>query len=83
MDLVAEVTGTTFTHSGGSNPTLNYTYLVTAIGNNCWKLESALSNRVPSTWRNHPPVATARSVMTAEDTVAAVTLWGRMWTAAP
>ena len=45
-DLVAEVAGTTFTHSGGADPTQNYTYVVTAIGNNCWKLESTPSKRV-------------------------------------
>ena len=56
-DLVAEVAGTTFTHSGGANPTLNYTYVVTAIGNNCWKLESALSNRVAA------PVGPCRTTM--------------------
>ena len=44
-DLVAEVAGTTFTHSGGADPTQNYTYVVTAIGNNCWKLESTPSKR--------------------------------------
>ncbi len=63
-DLVAEVAGTTFTHSGGADPTQNYTYVVTAIGNNCWKLESALSNRVAA---DHPrwttaPVGDARLV---------------------
>jgi hypothetical protein len=46
-DLVAEVAGTTFTHSGGlGDVAQNYTYVVTAIGNNCWKLESTPSKRV-------------------------------------
>ena len=43
-DLVAEVAGTTFTHIGGADPRMNYTYVVTAIGNNCWKRESAQAN---------------------------------------
>ena len=72
-DLVDEVTDTTFTHVGGADPALHYTYVVTAIGDNCWKFESALSNRVAV---NHPPVADAQSVTTAEDTAVAVTLTG-------
>ena len=46
-DLLAEVTDITFTHSGAANdPTHNYTYVVTAIGDNCWRRESEPSNRV-------------------------------------
>ena len=73
-DLVAEQSGTGFTHTDGdADPTQRYTYVVTAIGNNCWKLESALSNRVAA---NHPPAAATQSVTTAEDMVAAVILTG-------
>ena len=57
-DRVGEVTGTTFTHVSGADPALHYSYVLTAIGNNCWKFESALSNRVTV---NHPPVANAQS----------------------
>ena len=74
-DLVAEVAGTTFTHSGGADPTQNYTYVVTAIGNNCWKLESALSNRVVA-FPNNAPVANAQVVTAAEDTAVTVMLTG-------
>ena len=74
-DLVAEVAGTTFTHIGGSNPALNYTYVVTAIGNNCWKLESALSNRVAAPV-NHAPVANAQSLTTPQNTALTILLTG-------
>ena len=42
-DLVAEVTDTTYTHVGGGDAAMNYSYVVTSIGDNCWKLESAPS----------------------------------------
>ena len=42
-DLLAEVTDTTYTHVGGVDAAMNYTYVVTSIGDNCWKLESAPS----------------------------------------
>jgi hypothetical protein len=46
-DLLAEVSSPTFTHlNGAGNVADNYTYLVTAVGDNCWRRESALSNRV-------------------------------------
>ena len=46
-DLLAEVATPSFTHvNGAGNPDENYTYLVTAVGHNCWQRESALSNRV-------------------------------------
>lgn len=35
-NLLAQVTEPTYTHSGGAG----FSYAVTAIGNNCWKLES-------------------------------------------
>ena len=74
-DLVGEVAGTTFTHIGGSNPALNYTYVVTAIGNNCWKLESALSNRVAAPV-NHAPVANAQTLTTPQNTALTILLSG-------
>jgi hypothetical protein len=45
-DLLAETTAPTYSHvSGLGDVTKNYTYVVTAIGNNCWKLESTPSKR--------------------------------------
>lgn len=46
-DLLAEVTVPDFTHLNGvGDVDNNYTYVVTAVGANCWQHESALSNRV-------------------------------------
>lgn len=46
-DLLAEVTEPGFTHLNGVGDVANnYTYVVTAVGNNCWYEESAFSNRV-------------------------------------
>ncbi|MDW8099051.1 MAG: hypothetical protein RML36_06150 [Anaerolineae bacterium] len=46
-DLIAEVVDTTYTHfNGARDPNVNYTYIVTSVGDNCWKRESGLSNRV-------------------------------------
>ncbi len=48
-DLLAELSGTalTYTHVGGAgDPETVYTYVIRAIGDNCWKRESDLSLRV-------------------------------------
>lgn len=46
--MLDEVAAPPFTHLGAGNDPTTYTYLVTAIGDNCWKRESAGSNRVTS-----------------------------------
>ncbi|HBX69079.1 MAG TPA: hypothetical protein DEH25_06785 [Chloroflexi bacterium] len=46
-DLLSEVTSNSFTHVGGTGDVdNNYTYVITAIGDNCWKRESVISNRM-------------------------------------
>ncbi len=45
-DLLAEITDTNYVHLGGAAGSDDYTYVVTAVGDNCWQLESAVSNRV-------------------------------------
>lgn len=45
-DLVAEVTEPVYVHTGGASDATTLTYVVTAIGDNCWKRESAPSNRL-------------------------------------
>lgn len=46
--LLGEVAVPYFAHLGAGNDPATYTYLVTAIGDNCWKRESEESNRVTS-----------------------------------
>lgn len=46
--LLGEAAAPPFTHLGAGNDPATFTYLVTAIGDNCWKRESAESNRVTS-----------------------------------
>ena len=46
-DWLADTTSTTFPHvSALGDVTKNYTYVVTVVGDNCWKLESTPSKRV-------------------------------------
>lgn len=47
--LLGELAAPPFAHLGAGNDSAIYTYLVTTIGDNCWKRESAASNRVTST----------------------------------
>lgn len=49
--LLAEVTSASYTHTGAAGGPAIYTYVVTAVGNNCWKRESAESERlVKAVW---------------------------------
>ncbi len=44
--LLAEVTSPSYTHVGAAGGPEIYTYMVTAVGDNCWKRESAESERL-------------------------------------
>ena len=58
-DLLTTTTGTAFTHVGGAPG--GFTYLVVAVGDNCWQLESAESVRLTLV-----PTATLYSRVSAE-----------------
>lgn len=61
-DLLAEVSDPTFVHTLEAGDTNTYIYVVTTVGDNCWKMESAGSNRVDS---NGDPSAIALSAISA------------------
>ncbi len=53
--LLAEVATPVFTHTGAAAGPAIYTYVVTAVGDNCWKLESAESQRLAkAVWTIQP-----------------------------
>lgn len=53
--LLGEVMTPAFTHVGAVNGAPVYTYVVTALGNNCWRRESAESQRlVKAEWTIRP-----------------------------
>jgi hypothetical protein len=73
-DRLTEQTGTTFLHPGGAaDPTMVYTYIVTAVANNCSKKESAPSNPVTL---NHAPIAAPQTVTTNQGSPTQITLSG-------